>query len=119
MQDSKNDSEKLKNLITEVDKNEEQHHEKMNAKKQSKIKKIMCDVFRKSTMHGVKNIANSKLWLIKTIWIIFLIVNILLFSKMAFLSILNYSKNEVTTKIRTVHERPTLFPMASSFFEFI
>ena len=93
--------------------------QKINVKKQSQLRKIVIDVFSKSTMHGVAKIFETKLWFIKIMWSLILIISIISFLIMSFLSILNYNKHEVTTKIRTVHERPTLFPMASLFSEFI
>lgn len=74
------------------------------------IRKIIFEVFSKSTMHGVAKIFNTKNYLVKFMWTIFLLVCLGLFAHMAILSLLNYSRHDVTTKIRTIYERPTLFP---------
>ncbi len=74
------------------------------------LKTIIFEVFSKSTMHGVSKIFNSKNYLVKFMWTIFLFVCVGLFAHMAILSLLNYSRHDVTTKIRTIYERPTLFP---------
>ena len=79
------------------------------------IKQIIFEVFSKSTMHGVAKIYNSKNSSIKCMWIIFLFTNISLFTTMALLSLFNYKKYDVTTKIRTIYERPTLFPTVNRF----
>ena len=71
---------------------------------------IITEVFSKSTMHGVARIFTSKNMLITVMWVVFLVGCCGLFAYMAILSLLNYSLHEVTTKIRTIYERPTLFP---------
>ena len=80
------------------------------------MRKIIVEVFSKSTMHGVAKIFNTKNLFVKFMWIIFLLACAGLFAHMAILSLLNYLRHDVTTKIRTIYERPTLFPTGMPFY---
>ena len=95
-------------FINNAEHNQEKKH--MTIKKRVIFKQILSEVFRKSTMHGVAKIFNSKNAYRKIMWIMFLMLSCCLFGNMTLLSLLNYNKHEVITKIRTISERPTLFP---------
>jgi hypothetical protein len=85
----------------------------------SLVKKIIIEVFSKSTTHGLAKIFQSKVLILRIMWILFLFLSSLLFGTMTLFSKLDYSKFEVTTKIRTIYERPTLFPTVSLIFIFL
>ena len=85
----------------------------------SLVKKIIIEVFSKSTTHGVQKIFQSKVLILRIMWILFLFLSSLLFGTMTLFSKLDYSKFEVTTKIRTIYERPTLFPTVFVIFIFL
>jgi hypothetical protein len=85
----------------------------------SLVKKIIIEVFSKSTTHGVQKIIQSKVLILRIMWILFLFLSSLLFGTMTLFSKLDYSKFEVTTKIRTIYERPTLFPTVTVVFVFL
>ncbi len=86
----------------------------------SLVKKIIIEVFSKSTTwHGVQKIFQSKVLILRIMWILFLFLSSLLFGTMTLFSKLDYSKFEVTTKIRTIYERPTLFPTVTVIFIFL
>lgn len=93
--------------------------EENGIKTMSLVKNIIIEVFSKSTMHGVSKIFQSKVFYLKIMWILFLLISILFFGVMSLFSRLDYIRFEVTTKIRTVYERPTFFPtvrMDNPFF---
>lgn len=89
------------------------NHVNKITKKRSLIKQTIFEVFSKSTMHGVAKIFNSKHYYIKLMWIIFLATSSGFFITMALLSVFNYKKYDVTTKVRTIYERPILFPQVT------
>ena len=68
------------------------------------------EILSRSTMHGLPRVINSKMLVLKFSWLFFLITSVFLFGKFSYDSIFNYLEYEVTTKIRKIHESPTIFP---------
>jgi len=84
---------------------------KRERNKKSLIKQVIVEVFSKSTMHGVSRIFQKfQIFQIKFIWIIFLIASSSIFTTISLKSVFNFKKHDVTTKVRTIYERPTIFP---------
>jgi hypothetical protein len=75
--------------------------------------KIVENVLSNSTMHGLSNVINSKSLILKIMWLTFLILCIIYFTKFSLDSVADYLDYDVTTKIRRVYESPTIFPSIS------
>ena len=74
------------------------------------IKEITTEVFSNSTMHGLSRIIKAKSWIIKIIWITFLLTSIGSFVNYSIESLYDFLDYKVTTEIRTIYETPTIFP---------
>ena len=74
------------------------------------LKEITNDVFSTSTMHGLSRIIKTKNWIIKIIWLIFLLTSIGAFINYSIESLYDFLDYKVTTEIRTIYETPTIFP---------
>jgi hypothetical protein len=87
-----------------------QSQELQNEKKLALLKEITAEVFSNSTMHGLSRIITAKSWIIKFIWITFLISSIGWFVSYSIQSLYDFWAYKVTTEIRTIYETPTIFP---------
>ena len=67
-------------------------------------------------MHGVSKIANSHIFEIRIMWIMFLTICGILFAYMTSQSLAKYLQYEVTTKIRTIYQESALFPAGMQIF---
>jgi len=90
--------------------NYKQTQESRNEKKFALLKEITAEVFSNSTMHGLSRIIKAKSWIIKLIWISFLISSIGWFVSYSIESLYDFWAYKVTTEIRTIYETPTIFP---------
>ena len=81
-----------------------------NEKKIFLLKEVTEDVLSNSTMHGLSRIIKAKSWIIKFIWIVFLVSSICWFISYSIESLYDYLDYKVTTEIRTIYETPTIFP---------
>jgi hypothetical protein len=69
-------------------------------KKFALLKEITAEVFSNSTMHGLSRIIKAKSWIIKLIWITFLISSIAWFVSYSIESLYDFWAYKVTTEIR-------------------
>ena len=72
------------------------------------LNEITTEVFSNSTMHGLSRIIKAKSWIIKFIWIVFLLTSTGCFINYS--SMYVFFDYKVTTEIRTIYETPTIFP---------
>ena len=76
----------------------------------TKIKEVLLDFCKKTSIQGIPNIYQAKSLSLKTIWILFFILATSGSSYLVIKSISNYLDFEVVTKIRVIRQQPAEFP---------
>lgn len=75
-----------------------------------KLKNLLVEWLKSSTLHGYTNILKARSFFQKTIWLLFSILSTGLCAYMIQQNIINFMKNEVVTKTRIINNYIAEFP---------
>src|SRR4051812_18516562 len=81
--------------------------------KSDKIKQLSLNLALSSTSHGLPNIFRTESRFLKVMWTVAFVLSSAYCSYLVYQSICKYLDYEVTTKMQTIQEKPTKFPMVT------